>query len=442
MHHNAYLLNMEYFRSITLPELVKIIESARSNLLISLPAIHTEIAKAIEELADRGVFKVQNPKFQVLIDFHADTIRQGYGDTDGYIRILKTPVLTKSLPGNRISFIIADDLGYFLFFESRSLISLDYPTMNAVMIDPVSLVRIKHHFFNLYDSGELENELADAVVIESKKLENASTMLSESTANASEITDSMFDNVKKDLDQNPPLLPDMKRMVEFYSTKFQYAELHFEGQNIMHLSVNIPSSALPYNDENLKKRLKTKIKVFESMEISDTYKSFDEIIEFKKAISAKYLTSIKCRRNKNLLKKVEKVEFLRDVQLLRAVLDQLKSSYYQLLDTHIKSARKELKFTLETFLLDNPSEEMKVFGEPNFNLTASNIAEGLIRKIRFPDPAKLIKEFQITTTFSDLTYEDIKDQTFINELKKRNLITEMDEKQIAHFETGYRIQEN
>ena len=72
----------------------------------------------------------------------------------------------KSLKDNRISFIISDDIGYYLFIESRSLIPADKETINATKIDPVSIVRLKHYFFPDVKVLNIQDELADAIIEE------------------------------------------------------------------------------------------------------------------------------------------------------------------------------------------------------------------------------------------------------------------------------------
>ena len=43
-----------------------------------------------------------------------------------------------------------------------------------------------------------------------------------------------YNYVKKNIELNPPLKPDFKRVVEYYSNKYQYVELNYHGQNLQH----------------------------------------------------------------------------------------------------------------------------------------------------------------------------------------------------------------
>lgn len=50
-----------------------------------------------------------------------------------------------------------------------------------------------------------------------------------------------------------PLNPDYKRIVEFYSNKFQYVKLKFNGSNLQHRKIELPPRVLPVADTELKK---------------------------------------------------------------------------------------------------------------------------------------------------------------------------------------------
>ncbi len=131
---------MKYFESLTQNDLANIIKSTKKELFVSMPLFHREIADAILSIHRANEKKIG---IHILVDFDAQTFRQGYGEFNSIELLIKEGVEIKTLKDNRISFIIVYDKGYYLFIESRSLIPADKETINAVRADPMSIVRLK-----------------------------------------------------------------------------------------------------------------------------------------------------------------------------------------------------------------------------------------------------------------------------------------------------------
>ena len=189
-------------------------------------------------------------------------------------------------------------LQYYLFIESRSLIPADKETINAIKIDPVSIVRLKHYFFPDVKGSAIQDELANAIIEESIQLKKSNELVEVKSAIINEIGETLLNTVKANLEKNPPLNPDFKRAVEFYSNKFQYADLHYVGQNIEHFTIQIPSKLLPYKNKELREKFLTRLKLFENINKSEEFIKFKTVEECKNQISEKYLTPIKCRKGR------------------------------------------------------------------------------------------------------------------------------------------------
>ena len=149
---------MEYFKSFTHSNLSDLIKGTKKNLFLCLPSIHKELADAILSLSNLFRNAENEPSIHLLIDFDAQTFRQGYGDYKSVDNLIQHDIELKTLNDNRISFIISDDIGYYLFIESRSLIPADKVTINAIKIDPVSKVRLKKYFFGSAININIEDE--------------------------------------------------------------------------------------------------------------------------------------------------------------------------------------------------------------------------------------------------------------------------------------------
>lgn len=423
---------MEYFKKITQEDLCNLIESTEQSLFLCLPSIHEEIKESILKL------KQYRSKISInlLIDFDPQTLRQGYGEFNS-ISILFGEISIKELPDNRISFIISDKIGYFLFVESRSIVPANKQTLNAINIDPLSQVRIKHQFFPTEIRSDIKDEIANAIIEESRIIENAKDELQKDNEfSPVSISQERYDYVRKNIETNPPLKPDYKRIVEYYSNNYQYAELSYHGQNIQHTAISIPPKILPYKNAEMKKKMITKLKLFENIDESEFFKQFKEIEFRKKEISESYLTPLRCRPNKSILKKEKKALFTKELDKLMEELETRKKDLYSVMLEEIKSSKHSLKESLFNFLLDNPTEDMRMMGVQNYRVIADNIANTLVDKLAIPDPLRIIEKFKIKVIFSDLTYEDLSDQELVEELIEKKILNDGEMKSMASFGKG------
>lgn len=158
---------MNYIKSFTEQDLCNLILETKESLYICLPLLQPEVMNAIDQLnKDQSNIVSIN----IGIDFSPETFRQGYGEIESYEFIERTGYNVLNFKDNRVSFIISDNSGYFLFFESRYFIPANKSTLKAVSIDPISIIRLKQHFFDLYKSeAEYKNEIANSFVEETVK---------------------------------------------------------------------------------------------------------------------------------------------------------------------------------------------------------------------------------------------------------------------------------
>ena len=161
---------MDYIKSFTKQDLCKLILDTKESLYICLPLLQPEVFKVINAIHSNHAGKVS---IHIGIDFSSESFRQGYGEIESYKNVDNKDIDIRHLKDNRISFVISDNTGYFLFFESRYFIPADKPTFNAVSIDPISIIRLKQHFFQSYNSkSDYANEIANSFIEESERLKN------------------------------------------------------------------------------------------------------------------------------------------------------------------------------------------------------------------------------------------------------------------------------
>lgn len=432
---------MEYFKSLTQQSLVDLISSTKEHLFLCLPSIHKELADAITYLDHSASFDNREVGIHLLVDFDAQTFRQGYGDYKSLEDLIKGNFEVRTLKDNRISFVISDEIGYYLFIESRSLIPADKETINTVRIDPVSIVRLKKFFFSEAIKMDFEDELTNAIIEESKQLGKAKELLSQQIATVEELPEEKLTAVGEELKKNPPLNPDYKRIVEFYSNKFQYVKLKFEGANLQHRKIEIPAKALPIADANLKKRLETKLNLFDPAKAATDFSPLHKLKEKVLEVRTNYLTKVKSREE-SLLNKESKSDFEKVVNTLQNIINETKSKTLTQISEQISSTKKQLLVDLVEFLEANPKAlfpdhpHLWQNNQEYIRSAANSKAEEIIYRIKWPEAHALVDDFKLEVQYSDITFEDLKNKQFIDELKDCGLINSADEHQLAEFSKG------
>jgi hypothetical protein len=426
---------MEYIKSFNEESLCEFILKTQKSLFVVMPLIQPLVLEAIYELE----FNLMgNVSIHLGFDFSPETFRQGYGEIDSFEDILKTDYQILNLKDNRVSFIISDDTGYFLFIESRYFIPAEKTTINAVKIDPISVVRLRQHFFQTLQKAELTDQLANAIIDESvqfkhieQEFENQPMVLS------TVIDDKIIDEVREDLEINPPLKPDYKRIVEYYSSQFQYAKLVFSGANLKTKKIDLPKDALPIKNTELKNRLETKLNLFANSKVEDTFSEIEEVKVEVKLLRENYLTVLK-KRDESILDIQKKMNFEKEIDRIKKSIPEKGTKILNRLATSIDKTKKQLRLDLIDFYLQNPevisNDKLFLKSDDSYKHSeACNYADYTINRIKWPKPHELINEMKLSVFFSNITIEDLRNEEFRNELKENDLITDDDFDRLATF---------
>lgn len=432
---------MKYIQSFSEDSLCNLILDSKKSLHICLPLLQPNVIDAIHQLNYNLSGEVS---INIGIDFSPETFRQGYGEIKPYEEIWKSDYNIINIKDNRISFVISDDFGFFLFFESRYLIPADKETINAVAIDPTTIVRLKHYFFSAFKEDELTDQLANAIVDESIKLKSIESEIKEAgTISSNHLDYKLVEKVENDLKANPPLKPDYKRIVDYYSNKFQYAKLEFSGANLETKKIELPKKALPIRDAELKKRLETKLNLFDSNDSEDHFKPLEDFKKKIQQVRDDYLTPLKAR-DESIIDKKKKEEFLNAIKLLEEDLKKLGVNSINSVSILIENTKKTLINDLVDFFIANPEsiskDDIFLNADPVYKKQeAQNLASEVVAKIRWPKAHELFGAMSIKWFFSDITFEDLKNEELIQELESRGIISDADVNKLASFGKGIAI---
>lgn len=429
---------MEYIKSFTEDEFCSFILQAKVSLYICLPMLHPKVMEVINELYDDREGKIS---INIGLDFSDGTFRQGYGEIATYDDMWMEGLNVRQMQDNRISFIINDSVGYFLFFESRYLLPADKATLNAVLIDPISIIRLKQHFFKAFKKNELSDHFANAIIAESNQMKNIEAEFQvPGIINSSVINQETIESVRESLRKNQPLKPDYKRIVEIYSNKFQYAKLVFKGSNIMYRKIELPKDVLPIIDAELKDKLETRLNLFDKDDEENCFEPLDIYKAKIVGLRERFFTKIKSREE-SLMSKQHKVEFEAQYKVIQDELVAVKENIINELAKQIETTKTRLLSDLKEFFLVNPKalfpEEPYLWTNKEYvESEAAAFAQDLIynpRKIKWPKAHLMLDEFKLSVQYSDITIEDLNSNEFIKELKEARLIGQADINYLADF---------
>lgn len=426
----------QFIKKIGFAEITDIISGTETDLIISMPNIHEDICYSIIDYKKRN--NIKNVK--IIVDNSENKYRNGFGDIKALTMLKEAEINIYTVVNNFVSFIISDSYGYFLFTQSRIHTGDDEIALNAVLIDPVSIVMLKNFFFkqvNNVGSDEIKKGLKDCEALSKEFTDKAFEEINEGiSANIKEIEKEEITNVKTELDKNPPLHPDLRRRIQTYTAKVQFVELSFEGANLLNKEIKMPEDLFPFKDEKIRKSIIARMKLFNDKlkidEMEPLLKLREQIKDARKPLSA--LTS---RKGKNVIKKEEKVEFLKAIDNIKKNIPKAKTQVVEYLDNEILNSIDRIKVEIKQFLIENPPDDIKEYSIETKERKINNYVNEIIIKMHIPEARNLLDNISININFYDLTYEDFKDGKLLEEFTTKKIMTDNDVESIVNIKKAF-----
>ena len=447
-------MKFEFIEKLDTQRFNELISSASERLYISLPNIHEELADVLLKA------KTEIKDIRITLDNSEDNFRNGYGNIDAVYKLKEGGICVFDSPKNRVSFIVFDDEAYFIFPESR-IFAYDDIGDNAVKIDPITKLHLIECFFptetlKISKDAETETDMNGVVdrrkkitEIVKKEADKYAQFVKDTIDNIAKPKDKInvvpldsknLDVVKKKLKVNPPKHPDLQRQIQTYTAKIQFVELHFEGSNMHVTRVTIPPQAMPFKDEEIKKVLETKMRLFNNLTSNEKFKDFFNIKDKVDKIRKDYCNPIKSRK-KNIISISKKEIFKEKICDLKKEISELNKMIPQYLDEEILKSKSRIRGELKKFLEENPPEEIKGYNQEILKVKVDDIVYGIVSKIKYPKPQKIIKNIDLKINFYDLTFEDFKDDDFLRELKDHEIMKEGEIKDIVSMREAFEAKE-
>jgi hypothetical protein len=400
----------EIVLSLPWSSLLDLIQSTRSELVFISPSIHDEWASAFLSLNER-----KDIHYWICIDNQEKNFRDGYGDIKAIKQLLNHNGTLKQCEGLKISYLGIDGMGYCFFLESR-VISGGPEGLNAIALTKKVSEQIEKSFF-----PEKFNELMFNTLIPKLEAFDATK----------------FQEIEARLEKNPVVLPDMQRQISVYKSHFQFVELSLEGGNLTEKSVTIPSSALPFKDEALKNKMKTRYNLFEKEDTS----AWREIIIIKQKldeIREEFLKPCVVRKGKRVLALVQKDSFQTALKDLEKLIKDSSENLITRLQKSIDEAEIVLKEELTEFFdaFPPPSAQFITDPERRKHRIETEVYQ-VLHKTKFPSAYGLISNLQLKYHFYDLTWEDLKDGELLDWFRLSDLVSDDFRDELASVKNAY-----
>lgn len=397
---------------LTLPwnSILDLIQSAKSDLVFISPSIHDEWAAAFLRLNEN-----KTVKYWFCIDNQEKSFREGYGDVKAINQLLAGSATLKQCEGLKISYLGIDGRGFCLFLESR-IISGGPEGLNTIGLSSESSSQIEKSFF-----PEKYNELIFNTPI----------------SNLKSFNHKKFKDIETQLTNNPIVLPDIQRQISVYNNHFQFVELSLEGGNLTEKSVNIPSTALPFKDEALKAKMKTRYNLFEK-EDTNLWGEIISIKEKLEQIREKFLIRCAVRKGKRVLAIHKKDSYQTELKELESLIKENSKKLEIRVQDSIDKAELTLKKELVEFfeVFPPPSAQTVTDSEKRKHKIEAEVYR-VLEKTRFPSAQGLVSNLQLKNHFYDLTWEDLKDDELLDWFKLNDLISNNFVSELASVKNAY-----
>ncbi|MFD2200193.1 hypothetical protein [Shivajiella indica] len=396
--------------SLRWDSMIDIIQSVQSEIVFISPSIHDEWALAFLNIKDHKKIKIW-----ICLDNQEKIFREGYGDVKGVNQLLSAGVSLKQCKGLKICYLGIDGVGYCLFLESR-IISGGPEGFNAILL-PRNLSQeiVKTFFPEKFDELIFKPPLSSLESFDQEK----------------------FKEIATNLETKPIVLPDMQRQISVYNNHFQFVELSLEGGNITEKSVTIPSSALPFKDEALKAKMKTRYNLFEREE-TNSWNEMNQIKQKLEEIREKYLKPCSVRKGKRILSINHKEAYQKELGELESLIAENSKKLEKRVQDSIDKAEIFLRQELEEFLISFPPDSLQNVKDPatrKHRIDAEVFR--ILDKTKFPSAFWLIRSLCLKNHFYDLTWEDLQDEELLDWFKVNDLISNDFISELASVRNAY-----
>ena len=223
---------------LTSAKMAELIERAEQRVCFVGPGLQKAPALAMEAVASQ----IGPHRLAVSVDFNERVFRLGWGDVDAVKILRDAGIRVGDSRGLRSGLLIVDDAGFSY-------------TPNAYLLESESGPRLNALRLSTWQAREIANRLMRPVASDESDEPLYAVNL---PGVATEVKEDQFTEVKKQLDDTPPMKFDVVRQVNVFAPYLQFVELSLHGVELERKTYRIPrplTEVGPFRD--LDGRMKT-----------------------------------------------------------------------------------------------------------------------------------------------------------------------------------------
>jgi len=398
-------MTKELFLSIYSDRLSEEIASANKSVCYFAPGIRKKTARAIAGIVKR----IGKDEVIVCIDFGEHSMRLGFGSLGAVDILKKADVEVVDVSGLRIGLIVIDDYGY-VFTPTALLLEPENTSDSAPNAIRLSEDQVKMIL------SRLPSEAKPIARRKSKSDEKQKRILRQpKEIKSKKIEKEKYEEVKKNLDEVPPVKFDLERQVRVYNARICFVEIRLTGAAIHRHRLKIPKIIQSLGDpgEELLERLNTTFDLIRK----DKTELVSREIETSLNKIRKNITPSLGKLGRVMLKK-NKCLFERKIECLKEKLEDSRKKIETELKQEIDNSKRQVVDYYTKQVCNNPPETMHAhFREP---ITEEKAKMWLDHELgqAFPTASNLVEKMQLDVIYKDVTFEMLNNNEFFASIKK------------------------
>lgn len=320
------------FTYVNSQKLVDLIKLTETKLVLISAGISNEVAIAIvQQINEKKI-----SSFEIILDSNPESIRYGYGQIEAIKTLEKFNVKIRVQKGIRIGIIITDDVS--LMFTPTPL-NLEEElnndsTPNAIYLSDTQV-------------EDVLQSLDPTKKGEKQEIEIGTTIIKKEEIKA----------IEKDLEERPPIKPDLERQMRVISSVFQFVDTEFKGARIFNNSFSLTGRDLGIRDEKLASRISARYQLFNQDQVMKLKEEFDleSVLNTIKDAFLKKIPNYGSVLHYQNAKKFEEA-----IESFKSELEIVKPKIEELFSEMLSTSRKELFIFIKENLTRNyKTDELK-----------------------------------------------------------------------------------
>ena len=393
----------QLFLSVDSNCLAREISLAKQTVCYAAPGILEKPAEALARLARR----VGPEMISVCLDFDEHVMRMGFGTLDAVEKLRNVGIEVRSIPGLRTGLIVIDDGGY-IFTPIALYLETDNRSESAPNAMRLSEDQVKVALARLSPSAKI---IAGMMAKSDRERE---WIREQTVDNPSEkVGGEDFENIRKKLEEAPPVNFDVARQVRVYNAYIQYVELNLSGAAIQRHRLTIPQSIQKLGGaEELTDRLKTTFDLIEK----DGKLSSRALENSLNDIRKNFTPSLGKDHGRIILKQA-KPHFEQKIEILRGQLKDHQKTVKHKLQRKLDKSRKQVVSYYVPQVVENPPDAMRGQFPKIGKKEAKAWLNSELERV-FPKARDLVKKMQLDVSYKDVTFGTLNEKSFLEAIRE------------------------